>query len=229
MNIKNKIINLEWWDYHMHSLNFSDGLNTIDEIIRFAWEIWLNEIAITDHSQAALNYTQKKYWITPKTQRRHAKRYRNIINEINVIFWVETDLLNEDWDICFDILWTESDFNIVSLHKWIYKWDYKEVTQAYINAIKKHHKKINLIWHPCMLKTSKYLDMQELVKTANDYNIALEFDATNFVRWKTDLEKLDYLLINANKIYINSDAHNLAELRDSRKEAIKYLKENKYI
>jgi hypothetical protein len=37
------------------------------------------------------------------------------------------------------------------------------------------------------------------------------------------------MLKNANEIYINSDAHTLYDLKESRKFAIKYLKENNYI
>ena len=39
MNIKDKIINLDNRDYHMHSMNFSDGFNTVDEMVKFAGEI----------------------------------------------------------------------------------------------------------------------------------------------------------------------------------------------
>ena len=31
-----KIINLGAEDYHMHSLNYSDGMNTVDEIVKSA-------------------------------------------------------------------------------------------------------------------------------------------------------------------------------------------------
>jgi histidinol phosphatase-like PHP family hydrolase len=229
MNIKDKIINLDWGDYHIHSLNFSDWLNTVDEIVKFAWEIWLKEIAITDHSQIWLDKF-KNEWIYPISMRRHIKVYKNVLNSINVIFWVEADILNEDWDVCFDIQWIESDFNILSLHKSKYNWNFKKVTEAYVNAIRKHHKKINFIWHPCQSwVTSEYLDIEKLVKVCNEYNLPLEFNWKNFCAWKTDLEKLDYLLNNANNIYINSDAHNLYNIKTSKKEAIEYLKEKKYI
>ena len=82
---------------------------------------------------------------------------------------------------------------------------------------------------PCKKPLIDNLDIKKLVEVANNYDIWLEFDATNFVRNKTDLEKLDYLLQNANKIYINSDAHNLYELKNSRKKAIEFLKENKFL
>lgn len=49
-----KIINLENEDYHIHSFNFSDGWNTIDEIVRYSGEIGMKKIAICDHSGAWL-------------------------------------------------------------------------------------------------------------------------------------------------------------------------------
>ena len=50
-----KILNTIHEHYHMHSLNYSDGMNTIDEIVQYAGKIWLKKIAITDHSQAMLD------------------------------------------------------------------------------------------------------------------------------------------------------------------------------
>gem|GEM_PF-2825544 len=39
MNISQKIINLDQRDYHMHTSNFSDGLNTVEEIVQYAGTI----------------------------------------------------------------------------------------------------------------------------------------------------------------------------------------------
>lgn len=27
------------WDYHMHTINYSDGFNTIDEMVIQAWKV----------------------------------------------------------------------------------------------------------------------------------------------------------------------------------------------
>ena len=50
-----KILNSIHEDYHVHSLNYSDGLNTIDEIAEYAGKIGLKKIIITDHSQAVID------------------------------------------------------------------------------------------------------------------------------------------------------------------------------
>jgi hypothetical protein len=35
-NIEHKFMNLDARDYHMHTSTFSDGLNSIDELVQFA-------------------------------------------------------------------------------------------------------------------------------------------------------------------------------------------------
>ncbi|MCT4616981.1 MAG: PHP domain-containing protein [Candidatus Gracilibacteria bacterium] len=227
-----KILNLDNRDYHMHSNNFSDGFSSVDEIVRFAGEIGLTEIAITDHSDATLDFFQNQFGFFPSTARYNlaGDRWQNVFNGVNVIFGVEGDLLNENGDTCFTIQGLESDFKILSLHDGIYCGDVKKTTQGLIKAIEKNYNQIKLIGHPCYIGgKSQYYDIKQIVEVANNYNIPLEFNAKNIHRGKTDLEKLDYMLRNADEIYINSDAHTLYDLKESRKFAIKYLKENNYI
>lgn len=229
--LKDRIINFDNKDYHMHTSSLSDGIPTINELVQFAWTIWLEEIAITDHSQVAIDMFKNKHNISAWTTAYYSiERFENVYNDVKVIFWVEWDLLNEKWDVCFNIQWNEPDFIILSAHSEIYSSDNESVTKWTINAIKKHHKKIKFIGHPCNNSDYwKYYNIEELVKIANEYNIALEFNAKNFVRWRTNLDKLDYLLKNANKIYLNSDAHSLYELKTVRAKAIEYLYKNNYL
>ncbi|EKE26610.1 MAG: hypothetical protein ACD_4C00232G0002, partial [uncultured bacterium (gcode 4)] len=95
-----KIINTIEEDYHIHCLQYSDWLSSIDDIIKFWWDIWLKKIAITDHSQISLDHS----WIWKKTLRQLVlNRWKNVWNDMEVIFWIEWDLLNEAWDICENI------------------------------------------------------------------------------------------------------------------------------
>ncbi|MCT4617275.1 MAG: PHP domain-containing protein [Candidatus Gracilibacteria bacterium] len=224
-----KILNLDNRDYHMHSSDFSDGMSTVDEIVRFAGEIGLTEIAITDHSDATLEKFKREYDYRPSTMRFAIKTRQNVFNDVKVIFGVEGDLLDEEGNVSFTIQGLEPDFIILSAHRCVFKG--KDATQGYIKAIEKHHDKIKFIGHPCFLleKFGTTSDIKQIVEVANKYNIPLEFNAKNIVKGDTNLEKLDYMLKNANEIYINSDAHTLYDLKESRKFAIKYLKENNYI
>lgn len=61
--LKERIINLDNRDYHMYSSSFSDWIPTINEIVQFAWNIGLKEIAITDHSQAAIKFLHENWYL----------------------------------------------------------------------------------------------------------------------------------------------------------------------
>ncbi len=220
-----KILNTIHEDYHVHSLNYSDGMNTIDEIVQYAGKIWMKKIVISDHSQAVIDADKCgigcRRWMT--------KRRSNIHNDVEVIFGVEGDLLNKEGDCCFAIQGKESDFSILSCHPECYEWDLKNITQAYINAIHRYHDKIKFIGHICLKTSSQYLDIEAVAKVLNQYQIPIEIDCGYIVRGHTDLEKLKKILplIEAG-VYINSDAHVLNEL-NSRQAGFDFLKEQGFI
>ncbi|EKE28464.1 MAG: hypothetical protein ACD_3C00054G0004 [uncultured bacterium (gcode 4)] len=218
-----KILNSKEEDYHIHSFEYSDWMSSIDEIIRFSKEIWLKKIAITDHCQATLDFLH----IPKKTLRSFVSaRWSNVWNDVEVTFWVEWDLINEAWDICNHIQEKTWDFMILSAHFNIYKWNPKDINKAYENAIIRHHKDIKFIWHPCMKAWWDHLDIEKLITVANEYDLPMEFNCSNYVNWKTDLDKLDKMLNRAKYLYVNSDAHTLSELRDNKKIWYDFLKNN---
>lgn len=215
-----KILNTIEEDYHTHSINYSDGMNTIDEIVQYAGKLWLKKIAITDHSQFALDQNNFPFinW------RSSIKRWKNVHNDVDVIFGVEWDLLDEEWNCCLDIQWREPDFCILSCHSDIFQWDLKNLTQSYINAINKYHEKIKFMWHICNETTSEYLDVEVIVKVLNQYQIPIELNCSYLNTWKTNLEKLNKLihLVEA-WVYVNSDMHVLNDF-NLRQAGFDYLR-----
>lgn len=220
-----KVLNTIHEDYHMHSFNYSDGLNTIDEIVQYAGKIWLKKIAITDHSQAVLD----NHHYAHKCGRINLRRRKNVHNDVEVIFGVEGDLLDEEWNCCFDIQGIESDFSILVAHSGVYKWDDKNITQAYINAIHKYHDKIKFMWHICKKNTSEYLDIHAIAQVLNQYQIPVEVNCSNLSSDKEDIEKLKELvaIIEAG-VYVNSDAHTLYDLT-KRQTGFDFLKEQGFL
>jgi histidinol phosphatase-like PHP family hydrolase len=69
-------------------------------------------------------------------------------------------------------------------------------------------------------------DALNVIQTANEYKVPLELNAKYFVK---NPENWRVLLDNAARLYVNSDAHLLSDLRDARNEAFKLLKQMKYI
>lgn len=225
-----RIVNPDNSDYHMHSLNYSDGLNTIDELVQWAGVFGLREIAITDHSQAALDKSglaKKGYRGIVQTEH----RWKNVHdNGVNVIFGVEGDILNEDGDICDQIQGKKGDFLVLSLHDKVYSGDFRKVTDAYCRAIERFGKEIAVLGHPCInAPHQEYLDIEAVTRMANQYGVPLEFNCANLINGKTNLQQLKLMLDSAEQIYVNSDAHTLHELKTGRALGFDYLRKNGYL
>ena len=219
-----KVLNTIHEDYHMHSINFSDGMNTIDEIVQYAGKIGMKKIVITDHSQADIDDEK----ISFKNYRRNLRRRKNVYNDVEVVFWVEGDLLDDDGNCCFDIQGIEGDFCILSCHR-SYKWDPKNITQAYINAINKYHDKIKCMGHICKGDTAKYLDVEAVADVLNTYDIPIEINCSYLSLGMTDTEKLDKLLSLIQWwVYVNSDMHTLNDF-SLRQAGFDYLKEKGFM
>lgn len=215
----------------MHTSSFSDWMSSWDELVQFAGKLWLEEIAITDHSQAEIDIFREKYGLYVwTTARRSVKRWKNVHNSVKVLVGVEWDLLDEDGTCCFHIQGKEGEFLLLSAHKDTYTWDPQLVTRATIKAIERFHDKIRCICHPCNNKDfGAYYHIEELVEAANQYHIPLECNSVNLMLGKTNIEKLHVLLQRADQIYLNSDAHTLYELQEARWYAKQFLREHGYI
>ena len=200
-------------DLHTHSLQFSDGLNTIDELVQMAGRLGLKKLAITDHSDAR-TYPLVAFRVL-------IDRYQNVLNDVEVILGVEGDLLNDEGDICTTIQKQDSEFAILSAHRDNFKGDHKNVTAAYIKAMERHHRKIQFIGHPC--DGFKDVNIEELTVAANKYAIPLELNVANLVYKRSDLEKVDTMLSIADQIVVNSDAHSLADMA-ARAKGFDYLR-----
>ena len=116
------------------------------------------------------------------------------------------------------------DFIILSYHEEVFKSNSKKIADGFINAIKRYYDKIDCIGHVCIGLEEG--DALNVIQTANEYKVPLELNAKYFVKYP---ENWQVLLDNADRLYVNSDAHVLSDLRDARNEAFKLLKQMKYI
>lgn len=211
-------------DYHLHSSTFSDGFNSIDDLVLHAGRLGLKEIAITDHSQCMLDaygYTRRTHY-----EIAHTGRWQNILNDVKVHFGVEADILNEDGYVCDDIQGFKPKFIILSSHKKVYQGNPELIKQGYIKAMKRYGSKIKFLGHLSSHQFSKYLtpdDIIEIVTLANKLDIAVELNGANLMHKKTILPNLLAMLSCCNKIYTNSDAHTLYEFYNAKKLAEEYL------
>jgi len=221
-----EIVNPGKEDYHIHSFNFSDGMNTIDEIVMFAGDIGLKKIAITDHCQWHIdkrNFILKNYYSM-------LDRWKNVHNDVEVKFGIEADLLNESGDVCMDIQGITSEIIILSSHPPpVYSGDPYKINDGYLNAIERYHDKITFIGHPCSKYFEDYIDIMKITEMCNKYAIPMEFNCANLVNERTNLDNLKIMLESANQIFVNSDAHTLNEIKVLRKIGFQFLSENGYM
>ena len=215
-----KILNTEKEDYHVHSMNYSDGLSTIDEIARFAGEIGMKKIVICDHSQALIDKDQ----LAKKTFRSIALRWKNVFNDVDISFGVEADVLNEKGDICSNIGGEEGSFLILSYHDYLFKGNKKKAADAFIKAIERYHDKINIIGHVVLGLTEQ--EAERVIKVANKYKIPCELNCKYFFKYP---DAWGVLFRTADKVYVNSDAHTLYEIKELRKQAWNRLKEMRIV
>ncbi len=217
-------------DYHLHSSTLSDGMNSIDEIVIEAGKLNYKEIAITDHNQEYL----ESYHFKANTHYSiiSSGRWKNIHNDVHVIFGVEADLLNENGDICNHIQNILPEFMVLSTHQKMYSGNVRLIKKGYLNAIRRYGPKINLLGHLCSKQFSNCLnseDIIEIVSAANKAGIALELNCANLVNSKTCEKNLKAMLLNCKCLYVNSDSHTLYEFINLRNEGFNYLESNHYI
>ncbi|MBW2966820.1 PHP domain-containing protein [Candidatus Woesearchaeota archaeon] len=222
INERKIYVNNKDTDFHIHS-NFSDGINTIDEIVQYASSIGLKKIAITDHSEpwARVHEHDRRRIKTPR--RTFYDRWENVHNDVKVLKGIEIDLLDSDGGICNFMF--DYEFVVLSAHEGVYKGDPRKITEAYLRAIDKHGDKIDAIGHVCANYFAEYLDVKRVVEYANSVNIILEINGTNLNRGITMIEKLKEMVGLAERIHVNSDAHTLNEIRDSRKIGYRFLED----
>ena len=221
-----EIINPGNEDYHIHSLNYSDGMNTIDEIVKFAGSIGLTKIAITDHCQVHIdkrNFGNKNYYNL-------INRWGNVFNKVDVLFGIEADLLNDEGDVCMDIQGITSEFMLLSSHPApLYEGDLRNITKAYLNAIERYHTKIKFLAHPCSIYFEEFIDINAITELCNHYNIPMELNCANLVNNRTNVNNLQRMLGKCNRLFVNSDAHTLYEIKTLRAIGFQFLKEKGFI
>ena len=210
-------------DYHMHSIAYSDGFNTVDEMVVRAGDIGLVEIAFTDHSLSHLDYHR----IGKKTSSSNTRRWQNVHNDVKVLFGVEADLLNEEGDVNFEGYTRRQDFVVLSTHGRIFEGDHSKITQGYLKALERHHDKIGCLGHLCTKKILDrgHLDVGTVVEAANHFGVVPELNCANLHYGVTDMDALELMLSMVDRIYVNSDAHTLWDLMNLRRIGFEFLRE----
>ncbi|MBI2605314.1 MAG: PHP domain-containing protein [Deltaproteobacteria bacterium] len=199
--------------FHNHT-NFSDGRNTLEQMVRAAEKLGFEYIGISDHSQSAF------YAHGLKPDR--IREQRKLIGElqkgvsIRIFHGVESDIL-ADGALDYDRDVLESfDFIVGSVHS-RFKLDEKEMTARLVRALS--HPAVTIWGHPTgrlVLGRAGYaLDWDACLAAAAKNGVAVELNAHPQrldVDWRmgAELERREV------SICINPDAHSVEGLSDTR-------------
>ena len=201
-------------DLHMHT-NWSDGLNTIQEMVNQAKSLGYSHISITDHSKSSVVANG----LDPNRLRKQIEEVRIVNNRtdgITVLAGSEVDILkNGDLDYDDELL-AELDIVIASIHS-NFELSESQMTQRIIRAIENPF--TMMIGHP----TGRLLgsrpgyafDLPAILDVAADCEVVLEINASIN---RLDLEPDSVILAKQKgvQLSVNTDAHSLPDLQQMK-------------
>ena len=199
-------------DLHLHS-DFSDGVSSIEEMVKKAKELGYEYIAITDHSKS-LKVARGLDESRLRQQLELIKGINERVKGIRILTGIEVDILPDgSLDFDDDIL-KELDVVIASIHSG-FKQDKTTITSRIVNAC--HNRYVNIIAHPTgrlLGRREPYdVDMDEVFEAAAKTGTVLEINSSP--------DRLDLNDVNVKraaemgiKIAINTDAHGTEALSD---------------
>ncbi|MBU0534910.1 DNA polymerase/3'-5' exonuclease PolX [Patescibacteria group bacterium] len=198
-------------DLHVHT-NFSDGLNTIEEMVEAAKNLGYEYLGITDHSPSIQSRGLGTVLKTIRDTRKKIDEINTSQKDVKVLYGYEVNIsVDESLALPEDIL-KNLDFVIAGIHTSLNQ-DKKTVTKRLLSAIENPY--VNIIAHPSgrMLneRDPSDPDWNKIFDAARDRGVILEINGQ-----PNRLDLPDDLIKSAIswgvKLVINSDAHSIDQL-----------------
>ena len=197
-------------DLHMHS-TFSDGINSIEQMAKEAYNLGYEYIAISDHSNTlplVKGVDKEKF----KHYCQEIKRVESLFDNFKIFTALEVDIL-EDGSLGADIeILEQLDFVLGAIHT-KFKLPKEKQTQRLIKALQNPY--LNAIAHPTgrLIGKREAIDINyaQFFKAVKENNKLLEINSQ-----PSRLDLNDILAKEAKeygiKFLINSDAHSIEQL-----------------
>ena len=162
-------------DLHMHT-TWSDGRNSIADMVSASKQLGYEYVAITDHSERAWS-SRTLAAKEIKKQRDEINALRTRVHGIEVLHGVEVDIMSDGSLDFQDELLEGFDIVLASLHDAGLDDD-RRLTERYLRAIR--HPLVNIITHPTNRAPGRYsgyiLDFDRLFAAAAETGTAMEID-----------------------------------------------------
>jgi len=202
-------------DLHVHS-TYSDGQNSIPELLEAARRRGYSYIALTDHSQG-LKVAGGLSVAELKKKRREINRLNSRLKGIRVLYGSEVDIDSEGNLDYKDEILARMDIVVAAIHSG-FKQSSRQLTRRIIKACQ--NKNVHIIAHPTGrlrgVRQAYEIDFEKILRVARDTNTYLEINAFPS---RLDLNDLNARLAKEQgvKLAIGTDAHSLSQL-----DAIKF-------
>lgn len=198
-------------DLHIHT-TWSDGIATIEQVVKRAKEKGYKYLAITDHSQSlkiAKGLSLEKLKKQHREIRMMNEKFAENNEDFRILTGIEVDILPNGELDCPDKILEETDIVVASVHR-AFKQDPETMTGRIISAI--NNKNVGIIGHVTgrlLGRRDEYaLDLDRVLDAAAACGTILEINSSP--------DRLDLNDINARlakdkgiKIAVNTDAHDL--------------------
>ena len=198
-------------DLQMHT-QWSDGVNTIEEMVEEARKLGHKFIAITDHA-GSLKIAGGMDEEEIIEQAKEIEKLREKYDDIYIFHGVEANIMKDGTvDVGKEVL-KKVDVVLASIHS-AFRMEEKEMTARLLKAMENEY--VDIIAHPTCRVIQKRepikVDMEKVMEMAKENNIILEINAYP--------ERLDLNDVNVKmavehgvKLSIGTDAHNKEHLR----------------
>jgi DNA polymerase (family 10) len=163
--------------FHVHSV-YSDGANTLEQMVQGAIDRGYEYVGISDHSQSAF-YAHGLKWEDIQKQKKEVQLLRKKYPQIVIFFGVESDILKDgslDYD---DGVLAEFDFVIASIHS-RFEMSEQAMTQRMLRALENPFTRF--LGHATgrlLLEREPYpVDLNALIAFAAKKQIAVELNSS---------------------------------------------------
>ena len=199
--------------FHVHTL-YSDGTNTLEEVVRHCREVGYEYVGITDHSQSA-SYAGGLKEEDLEEQQEEIEALREKYPDIAILRGVESDI-RADGSLDYpDSVLERLDFVIASVHSGL-KMERSRMTERLRQALS--NPRVTMLGHPTnrllLGRDSSPLDLEKVFQAALENGVILELNASP-ARLDLDWRHLKKIREMGLLVSINPDAHRLENFEDT--------------
>lgn len=192
-------------EFHVHS-TYSDGKNTIAEMVAKAKELGYKYLAVSDHSHS-LRVARGVSPADLKRKRKEIDALNAKEKSFHVLLGSEVEIDSDGKLDYNERILADLDIVVAAVHSG-FQQSSRQLTKRLVNACKNKH--VNIIAHPLGVHFGKRepydVDFDEVCRAAADHNVFLEINSFP-IRLDLDSQHVYAARKHGVKFVVNTDAH----------------------